>query len=575
MPVTAKPFSKNLKLEKLIFKPRPNITSDQDINRSLDNLLDKSLVSANLLGGTRVNWGMSFTLIDSIVSGGSVTMSLYGTSTKPTNAGNPSYFDMQGIRFTAPAFDASITPIILTCLEANWKSAAFVGLVAKKVSKTFATDSVLCGVNSSEYPTVLPGPDAEIWQEERLVFSLLKDFSDVSLASGETFVGAVAAITSVERTTLNISQEPTVSAAWKILYLNTDNAKEVLDSLNPITGAPEIPRYKDMAKKAGLWDTFIYFFEFCMENFSKINVAGAFKNASNKFIKLQKFNLGGTVPSANLLNLTDAGNYFLVSGATTIELIRSLDSGQGTVVTLEMLGPVYFSNNTTGTSAGYKKVVFETPGGVFNDYKSSSFIAEKRSRLVLIEKTDAWYVIGYYAPDSFRSHYVGKGYFASLRYDGSSSSATPAFTSKFAKFVFNAVDIETYHNFAVSPRLDTGAHKFTTPRAGYYTFEVSASIGLPATTGNAFCHFVVRNITASPDEVFSLASVWKTTAAIEACFQGSRTVFLNANVEVDFGVFGEMADAVTMVLADNTYSGFNVKTNFIEIKFDGKHPTAD
>lgn len=198
MAITAKPYLRSEKIIRSIFGGRPKVMSEQDLNKEFDKIDDAILQTSKLVGFIRENWQVSVKLSKDSVSGGNNVFDSQISVVKVDN-GNPAYVYFRGVRFEIPTGTAiEYTGSFSSAIPAIPVSYLF--LVATLETANFSTEPTLCGINSSEFPEMLPSVDIKRYKNERLVYATSRN--DVSLSGTEEIIGIIATIAPKDSSTL-------------------------------------------------------------------------------------------------------------------------------------------------------------------------------------------------------------------------------------------------------------------------------------------------------------------------------------------------------------------------------------
>lgn len=175
MALTPKPYNPLQRIFKAVFRGKPNILADVDVNRYHD-ILHRSIGDLWKIAGG------DFSTIFTIDSLG------YDSSGRLEYAFSWTAFTVvvQGCEFTVPAGS-------INGLTANDDYPSLRGyLAATKQLVTFADDPVLSGVNGSTLPSALPGADHEVYHSERLIWTVHPD--PPALNPGEDLILPIASV---------------------------------------------------------------------------------------------------------------------------------------------------------------------------------------------------------------------------------------------------------------------------------------------------------------------------------------------------------------------------------------------
>lgn len=392
MPTTPKPYSPSLRLLRSIFAGNPKVFSAEDLNRQFDAIVDTIQNLSTFLGP--------------IGSGFTVTLNSYtDTPSSPnvdvaldiTVAGTNRYVYYKGVRFSIPTASFSTT---LTGPEDSF--VAYVYLVAKKVTVDFATDPVMSGISSTEFPTQLPSSDTILYKDERLVLATSPSFV---LAPNEEVICAIAAIVQQTRTNPStgavttervvrytavrldqlIQEFPYEGASGDVVY---EANKSIIDAvLNledwVLTKSSEYTwKFNDHAGRIAL-----------LELYDQFN---AKRNQVNYFSKTQLFSQAqthGTI-SNNVWAIDDGGNTIaFTTGGHDIRLIQSKANGTSVRVRNDSNQDITFTLNVTGSPTD---LTIKCPSySAYISPGSNTFVLKPGFGMVLHQISDSWYIVDY------------------------------------------------------------------------------------------------------------------------------------------------------------------------------------
>jgi len=173
MAITAKPFSWAQKIKRVIFKGRPAYFNAIDFNKELEVIHNAMDESSRLLG-VESTVVISVTNITHESSGGD-----------DTNSFDLSYSDgyvaYKGVRFNLLATTFSTFTDTFTTPTGSplpLPKAYYIILTADLVTETFGTSPSLCGIQSSEYPTLVPS--CEVLNYKNVSITITEDPSSQS-----------------------------------------------------------------------------------------------------------------------------------------------------------------------------------------------------------------------------------------------------------------------------------------------------------------------------------------------------------------------------------------------------------
>lgn len=165
MPITAKPFSWGEMLRKVIFAPRPAYFNAVDLNKEFDILHNFMEKLSQTTGVTRTM---------------AISLSGFTTTDTPPNRLNEFNYNVpvgtvfyKGVRFTTPAFSGthSHTFAIPTGSPLPVPVAYYLCVTADLSTVDFATSPALAGIQSTEYPFLVPSCEVEQYDNVALQIS--------------------------------------------------------------------------------------------------------------------------------------------------------------------------------------------------------------------------------------------------------------------------------------------------------------------------------------------------------------------------------------------------------------------
>jgi hypothetical protein len=184
MPIAPKPFNISEKIRRRIFKPKPNIYSDVDINQETEAIVDAVERIASRLGSVTENLSVTVNTLQLTKSGGIYTLN-YDISL----GGNGQYYYGKTVRFDLP--NASFASAMAGLAGANPGELPTVTiyLIAKVRTVTFAQDPVMSGIDVG-FP--LASSDTIQWYGERLAKS--ENGVLPTLSPDEVLIGKVLSV---------------------------------------------------------------------------------------------------------------------------------------------------------------------------------------------------------------------------------------------------------------------------------------------------------------------------------------------------------------------------------------------
>ena len=165
--INAKPYAASEKIEQVLFGGRPNIFNSEDLNKELSSVHDTLKRLSGSVGMVRDNWVVNLVLSKDSVNGNTNVYDSQITLMKVDNS-LPAYVFYKGIQFELPAGNQLQYTKTFT-KDSPDVPCGYLCLVAKKKTVTFLDNPILCGVNSTDYPTSLPSVSAIQYSSERLV----------------------------------------------------------------------------------------------------------------------------------------------------------------------------------------------------------------------------------------------------------------------------------------------------------------------------------------------------------------------------------------------------------------------
>lgn len=196
MSIVAKPFNWADKLYRTIFLGKPNIFSDQDLNRYLDSINNGLAATSKVLGAQRSNFVIQLDLSDSrnltqsIVTYLRYRVVIQDSGLPTTVLANRVRYDVPMIDWTDYVIDRTMPTTRYWVLVASKKTVAFNDTAAPFTN--IPDPKVFSGISGTSLPTSLPTTTSEVWGNERIVFT--DDISGIFLNAFESVVCILATL---------------------------------------------------------------------------------------------------------------------------------------------------------------------------------------------------------------------------------------------------------------------------------------------------------------------------------------------------------------------------------------------
>jgi microcystin-dependent protein len=191
--ITPKLFNAAEKIYRTIFKGKPSIFSVEDLNRQLDAIYYANNIVSRHLGPIRNNWVFTAqTTFNSTTN----TLTVTSAAVSTVNVALTATIHYKGVSFDVPPSSFSNIVQVGQTSSATLLPSLSLFLIAKPTLVDFATNNVLSGLTSTDYPGALPAADNIVYGNERLV--LANDPQNVTLAQGEEIIGVIASIVPTE-----------------------------------------------------------------------------------------------------------------------------------------------------------------------------------------------------------------------------------------------------------------------------------------------------------------------------------------------------------------------------------------
>jgi hypothetical protein len=563
MPITAKPFSRALKLARMIFKPRPNVFSDQDLNRAFDMSNDKTEQAIAMSGGTKTNWEPS---VGGIVvpTVGATYVDLVGLiSFTKVDAGQAAYTNFNGVQFTMPIVSINVESTN-TIPVAEWKNLIYICLIA---TKTTANSTV----NSTEFPTALPGPDIETWGSERLAWTW-KNPSTISLGANEYLIGIVATWKYSPNWKKDSDDYPVLNDT--VLYSMESNVKDTSNNFLATTnyGTPTsyiFDRFKSAYTNGSLYEFLVALIRTYAEDISKVWATTVSTITPTKLWATLKYNGNQIVTLSANLAITDGGNYFTIDGTGSINHIKSYEVGtnEGTLIVLKFLAKATLNLGASSPPTGYKPIYNDKATLVEGDYQEASISFPANTVVYIREKYDSWFVENVITPDGKYDELFGmSAYHATLFMDSSESTQSFTISSAVALLKFNGTtptgQYNGYYNSAFTYNETTG--EWTVPKTGVYRFT---SVMNATSTHNHGTKALIITIPSRDSEAIAITHVETNGEHFTLC--GSREIALTKGQVCTFKMITEGDASGTLSFGGLIIGANNIVVDTLDISYLG------
>lgn len=226
MSVTAKPYSRALKLVRSVFDGKPSVFTAEDLNRQLDAMSDSIIRNNDHIGAMSKNLGISAGGSNAIINSGGDTELTAEVTIQQKVAGDVFVY-YKGVEFDITSLLGTLGPTVFTKTGEDKILPAYVYLVAEKVQLTYSDDPVNSGVTFSGALGSLPSSETILYRNARL--TLVEGVSGITLGANEEVICVVATFRQ-SRIFNETSLEDEMINRWELNTIDVEGAAFQLGS---------------------------------------------------------------------------------------------------------------------------------------------------------------------------------------------------------------------------------------------------------------------------------------------------------------------------------------------------------